>query len=112
MDINDERLIGRMLRDKAKEIGLNLLPEGFRVIINVDESADPDELPVIHAIFVADREMVERAVAGELEGGEQLAIDEQLAEIERNMKRDEVREKAEAARQAIIDELKSDGGFL
>jgi hypothetical protein len=114
MDINDEKEIGRRFRELAREYGFELPPDGFRLVPNLD-----DDTIIIHAICVATEEMVEAALARQkAEGGdEQVVFDNAFAEIEQQMKRDELREqaqaKADAVRNEIIDSLKKEGdGFL
>lgn len=122
MDLSNEKEIGRHLRDAAQEIGFDMPPDGFRMIVPLE---DDDNTVVVNAVFIARADEVEKALAKaqQPEGAidDQADIDAMFAAIVQGDKRDELRrktdEKVAEVTEDIISQLKNDlnddeGGFL
>jgi predicted RNase H-like HicB family nuclease len=121
MDMSNEKEIGRRLRDAAQELGFEMPPDGFRMIVPLE---DDDNTVVVHAVFIARGETLEEALITGSEstpGDDQAEIDAMFEAIIQGDKRDEVRqrtdEKVAEVTEDIIAQLKNDlnddeGGFL
>lgn len=119
MNLGDHKELRRRLEALAQQQGLEMMPDGFRLIIPPDED---DDTLVVHAVFLARSEAVEAMLAqdGAAEGADQSAIDDAFMAIiegdqkheQRETVRREAEEKANKVKEELIEELKKNGGFL
>lgn len=109
MDINDEKEIGRRLRDLAAECGFDLMPGGFQIVVDLDDRGNN---VVAHLILTTTSDRLEEALTEKSKPDEQKEIDAMFAEIARNEGRNELKDKADEIRRDLEERLRDGGDFL
>lgn len=104
MDINDEKEIGRRLRDLAAECGFDLMPGGFQIVVDLDNRGNN---VVAHLILMTTTERIEEVLADKSKPDEQKEIDAMFKEITRGAARNELQEKADQVRREIEERLRN-----